>query len=231
MELRFVERLIKVRFKNKRTLQSALTHFSCFGTKKLANGSNYERLEFLGDSLLSAYVSKIIFNKYRDSSEEELTNLRSALTSNRNLSKVAKAIGIADFVNINRNAFRYKLLQKNLDQIYAESLEALIGAIFIDRGEKKAQKFIETYVLSRLGEAVGEANCDDPKSALQKLLHQKYNENPVYIKLKEEGRHENYRCFVGVFISGRMLGKGEGHDKQNASENAAMDALARHLKK
>ena len=228
-EIKSVEKLIGVRFHHKDVLRRALTHYSCFGCSKTMTDQHYERLEFLGDALLSANISRVIFRRYPEASEEDLTNLRSELSSNAVLAGIAKDIGLTKYVRYSDEPFEYKFTERSRDGIYADSLEAVIGAIYVDRGERKARKFIRRHILSRLPAAEHRAEQDNPKTALQKLVHQTHGENPTYEKLEESGNHEDYRCRVGVYVAGEILAEGEGVNKQAASEAAAEEALLRLL--
>ncbi len=220
-----LERNLKLRFRRKELLAQALTHYSCFGAKKHSGDCHYERLEFLGDSLLSAHISKNIFKLYPDASEEDLTVLRSELTSNKVLADLARQIGLDKFVRYSDYPFAFHFTARSRDQIFADSLEAVVGAVFVDRGERAARKFIERHILSRLDEAMRRAGQDNPKSALQKLVHQRYNENPVYVKLAETGEHDTYKCTVQVTVCGQPLASADGVNKKEASEKTAEQAL------
>jgi ribonuclease III len=227
--LKEIEKRIGIRFRHKELLRQAITHYSCFGRYKNGQNSHYERLEFLGDSVLGSYISQIIFQTHPDYSEEELTNLKSELTSNNFLAEVAEKIGLSGFIRFSDEPFDYCFTERSRLQIYADCVEAIIGAICIDRGERRARKFIDRHILSRLGDATERAGQDDPKSALQKLIHQKYNENPVYERLGETGTGEDYRCQVGVYVRGKLLAAGTGVNKKEAGANAAEAALLQQL--
>jgi len=228
-DIREIEKCIGLRFWNKELLRQAVTHYSCFGRYKNGQNSHYERLEFLGDSVLGSYISQVIFKTHPDYSEEELTNLKSELTSNDFLADVATKLGLAKFIRFSDAAFDYNFTERSRLQIYADAVEAIIGAICIDRGERRARKFIDRHILSRLEDATERAGQDDPKSALQKLIHQKYNENPVYERLGETGTDEDYRCRVGVYVQGKLLAEGTGVNKKTAGANAAEAALLKQL--
>ena len=220
-----LERNLKLHFRHKDLLAQALTHYSCFGAKKHRGDCHYERLEFLGDSLLSAHISKNIFKLYPDASEEDLTVLRSELTSNKVLADIARQIGLDKFARYSDYAFSHHFTARSREQIFADCLEAVVGAVFVDRGERAARKFIERHILSRLDEAMRRAGQDNPKSALQKLVHQRYNENPLYTKVAESGEHDTYKCTVEVSVRGQGLAQADGVNKKEASEKAAEQAL------
>lgn len=228
-ELKEVQKIIKVRFRDKKTLEKALTHYSCFGRSKSNCNSHYERLEFLGDSILGSYISQFIFSLNPDATEEELTNLRSELTSNSFLAEVALGLGLDKYIRFSDEPFDYNFTERSRYHIYADSVEAIIGAICVDRGEKASRRFIKKHILPRLGEASKRAEQDNPKSALQKLLHQQFSENPTYEKLSESGCGEDYCCEVGVYVDGKLLAKAEGVNKKDASEKAAEMALLAQL--
>ncbi len=222
---RELEYTLRLRFRRQELLAQALTHYSCFGVKKHRGDGHYERLEFLGDSLLSAHISKNIFKLYPDASEEDLTVLRSELTSNKVLADISRQIGLDKFVRYSDGVFSYHFTARSREQIFADCLEAVVGAVFVDRGERAARKFIERHILSRLDEAMRRAGQDNPKSALQKLVHQRYNENPLYTKRAESGEHDTYCCTVEVSVRGQVLARAGGVNKKEASEKAAEQAL------
>lgn len=218
---------IEIRFTNPKLLETAFIHRSYLNEHKDFKGDSNERMEFLGDSVLSLIVSKFLFSELPKSTEGELTQIRASLVRTETLA----------FLSQNLELGQYLLLAKGEEEsggrdsktILANTFESLIGAIFLDKGIDQAQKFIEKNILSNW-KNLTQAAAADNKSKLQEILQRKYHLSPTYKLIKSWGPDHDRSFEVGVYKKEELLGSGLGKNKQLAAQNAAENAIAR-LKK
>ena len=225
-DLKELEKIIQVKFKSKNLLKQALTHRSYINEHqddKAGKLGHNERLEFLGDAVLELVVTEYLYKKY-DNPEGELTNWRASLVNAKILSLIAKKIGLNDFLFLSKGESGDKD-SKARSYILANALEALIGAIYLDKGMKKVWQFIEKFILVNLKEVIEKQLYLDPKSQFQELSQEKYGITPNYKVLSESGPDHKKYFEIGVFIGEKMIAKGSGDSKQEAQEAAAKQAL------
>lgn len=215
------EKLISVKFKDKKLLDLAFVHKSYINETSEHREHN-ERLEFLGDAVLELVVTEFLFSNY-NRPEGELTNFRSALVRGANLAEIAKKINLGQYLYLGRGEERSGGRQKNY--ILANVVEALIGAIFLDQGYKKCHEFITKFIISYLGEILAKGLDVDPKSRLQEISQSKFNVTPAYKLISESGPDHSKVFVMGVFIGEEKFGEGTGSSKQQAEQNAAADAI------
>jgi ribonuclease-3 len=215
-------------FKNKRLFEEVFTHRSYLNESKKASFSN-ERLEFLGDSILSFIVSSFIFSHFKDAKEGAMTSLRSKLTNTQTLSKIAEKLELGKYIKLSKGEGQSGG-RKN-KTILENTYEALVAGIYLDQGLEKAQKFVEDTLLASIPEILGTKNLSqydtlkDPKSRLQEITQKTKEITPIYKILKEEGPDHNKIYTAGVFLNEQLLAKGVGHSKQEAEKEAAKKAL------
>lgn len=209
-------------FKNKDLYKNALIHRSYLNESKEKLESN-ERLEFLGDSILSFVVSQFLYKKYPNFDEGKLTNLRSLLVNTRNLAQVSDEIGLGKHLYLSKGE-EESGGRKN-QSLLADALEALIGALFLDQGLSAVNAFIEEVVLPREEEFIANDLLKDPKSLLQEKVQAYKKSSPIYDVVKEEGPAHAKTFTIGVFVNKELIGEGQGRSKQIAEENAAIKAL------
>src|SRR3989344_8896206 len=164
-------------FKNKQLLSLAFTHRSYLNESKEAIESN-ERLEFLGDSILSLVVSEYLYKNYPAFNEGKLTNLRALLVNTKNLAENARKLEFGKLLKLSKGEEESK--GRENQSLLADSFEALIGAIYLDQGTSVARSFIESTVLASVDEFVGKNTFKDPKSLLQEYVQAKHQKSPVY---------------------------------------------------
>lgn len=210
------------KFKNIKLLDQAFTHRSYLNETRDKVPSN-ERLEFLGDSILSFVVSDYLFGMYPDFEEGTLTNLRSMLVNTKNLSKVADALGFGTKLKLSKGEEESK--GRSNPSLLADSFEAFIGALYLDQGLKEVSNFLKKILLSNVHELVQKKTYKDPKSLLQEEIQAKKQSSPFYKVLEEAGPAHRKSFTVGVFVGDKMLGVGTGKSKQEASEMAAKQSL------
>ncbi|KKQ22669.1 MAG: Ribonuclease 3 [Candidatus Wolfebacteria bacterium GW2011_GWC1_37_10] len=218
-----MEEKLGVVFKNKDLLKESLTHRSYLNENPSWGLNNNERLEFLGDAVLELAVTEMLFEKYPNYSEGDLTSIRSALVNYQMLSDVAKEIELNDYILLSRG--EAKDTGKARDVILANAFEAVLGAIYLDAGYETMKKFVDLYVMKRLKEVMEKGLYKDPKSLLQEIVQEKMKLTPNYQVLSEEGPDHAKIFTVGVFFDGKLIAKGEGSSKQEAEVDAAKEAL------
>jgi len=199
-------------------LAQALTHRS-------KSSRNYERLEFLGDSILGFVVAAELFARYPGLSEGELTRLRATLVRKESLAEVARSIDLGSFLNLGSGELRSGGFDR--DSILADALEALFGAIYIDRGIETVENCIHRLFEKRF-EGLGlESLQKDPKTMLQEHLQKNSIETPNYEVLEVKGAaHDQYFVVSCEIEGGRRKYVGEGRSRKKAEQDAASKALA-----
>lgn len=217
-----LEKKIKIEFKNKKLLKQAFIHRSYLNENVGLDLDNNERLEFLGDAVLELVVTQYLYENYKEP-EGELTNWRAALVKRPMLASVAKDLSIGKFLYLSKG--EEKTGGRSRELILANTLEALIGAIYIDQGFEQAQKFIKKHILSRLPEILQKKLYIDPKSKLQEFAQETMGITPTYKILAEYGPDHAKSFTVGVYLKGKLVGQGSGSSKQIAQQAAASSAL------
>lgn len=218
-----LEKQLQIDFKNKDLLLQAFVHRSYLNENPDLRVGHNERLEFLGDAVLELVVTEYIFKHYPEKPEGELTTWRAALVNTKMLSEVSHHLGFEDFLLLSRGEDKEK--GKARQYILANTIEAFIGGLYIDRGLRVCQKFITDYILSELPRVLENRLFRDAKSLFQEQAQEKYGITPTYGVLKEWGPDHAKRFVVGVFLKGRKVAEGEGFSKQEAEEEAARMAL------
>jgi len=218
------EKIIGYKFNNIKVLEESLTHSSYSNEDKAYNKVNNERLEFLGDAVLSISVSRYIFDEFPDYPEGDLTKLRAQVVCEDTLSLVAA----------NLNLGKYLLLGKGEESsggrerksILADAVEAVIAAIYLDGGYKQAEKFVLNNLTEYIKLAVKGKIITDFKSYLQEYYQSKSQSCKIrYVVTKEEGPDHDKVFHVNVMVNKNVAGKGVGKNKKIAEQNAAKDAL------
>ena len=221
-KLEHFEKILNFKFKNKQNLINSLLHPSYVKEKSLKDEIVYnifERLEFLGDRVLGLIISNLIYNKFKDSNEGDLTKKLSYLVKKDFLFKIALEINIDKFLK-----YSFKKNNPRMNKsILADSVESLIGSIFIDSGYNKTLKFIESIWGKYLN--LEASNKQDPKTHLQELLQQKSHALPQYLLLKKEGPPHSPIFTVTLEVLNLKIINGKGKSKREAEKNAAQKAL------
>ena len=222
--LRKLQEKMQINFKNESLLKNAFIHRSYLNEHKNFTGQSNERLEFLGDSILSLVVSKYLYEKLPQSPEGELTQLRAALVRTETLAKLAKNLALGDYLYLSRG--EEDTGGRTNDTILANTFEALIGSIFLDQGLDVTEHFIEKTILSNWKELAKTAVSDN-KSKLQEVLQRQHHKSPTYKLINSWGPDHDRLFKVAVYIDDKLLGSGSGKNKQSAAQDAAHDALSR----
>lgn len=212
-----------IEFKNKELLTRAFTHRSYLNENPNLNLRHNERLEFLGDAVLELVVTEYLYENYPDKPEGELTTWRAALVNAKMLSEVAKSLHFNDFLLMSRGEGQEE--GKARDYILANTMEAFIGALYLDQGLEICEKFIEERILSRLPVILTEKLFEDAKSRFQELAQEKTGITPTYQVLDEWGPDHEKNFRVGVVLQNEVIAEGRGTSKQEAEQDAASQAL------
>ena len=220
---RNLEKKLGVKFKNPKLLLEALTHRSYLNETSKKGLSSNERLEFLGDSVLSFIISHWLFRLFPDYSEGTLTNLRSNLVKTESLAKIARKLSLGNFLLLSKGE-KESGGQDN-PVLLANCLEAVIGAIFLDQGIDSVKNFIQRNFKNSLETLLLKGEFKDFKSLLQEKTQKINKISPVYKTIKEIGPDHAKIFTVGVFLGKKLLAKGKGKSKQLAEEQAAEYAL------
>jgi ribonuclease-3 len=221
--LREMEELLDCRFSDPLLLQQALVH-SSFSFEQLDDGLNNETLEFLGDAVLDLAVSDMLFRMYPSLREGEMTKMRAELVREASLAKLAGEVGVGDHLMFGRGEESSGGRQK--PSILAAALEAIIGAIYMDRGFAGALHFIREHFAELLPPEKGKMVVENAKSHLQEFLQEHFSQAPSYHLDAEEGPDHAKTFTVTVRFMEEILGTGSGSSKKAAEQQAAARALA-----
>ena len=219
------EETIDYKFNNKEYILEALTHSSYSNENKRYNFN--ERLEFLGDSVLSIVVSDYLFNNEKDLPEGELTKLRASIVCEESLSEVANKINLGDFMLLGKG--EEATGGRERISILADAFEDVIAAIYLDGSIEDAKKFILTNMEDIILDARRGKIFRDYKTHLQEVLQGKGESNIWYKLIDEKGPDHNKRFIMEVGINKDVLGVGEGKSKKEAEQFAARVALNKIL--
>jgi len=222
-DFRKLEKEIGVDFKNKNLLIQAFIHRSYINENIKTGLLNNERLEFLGDAVLELISTVFLFEKYPDLAEGELTSYRAALVNTNSIGEVAKVLGFNDYLFLSKG--ESKDLGRARFSILADSYEAVVGAIFLDKGYEMAKDFVIKSLLVNIDKIIEAGKYKDAKSKVQEISQEKLFITPSYKVLTETGPDHNKKFIVGIYFGKEEIAKGEGRSKQEAETEAAKNAL------
>ncbi len=214
-------------FENIALLVTAMTHRSYMNEHKKSAKEHNERLEFLGDAVLELSVTDYLYRQHQEP-EGILTSWRAALVRTESIGAAGELLGYEPLLRLSRGEKRGT--DRARQQILANAFEALIGAIYLERGYQDADSFINTHILSKLEGILQAGSWRDPKSHLQEVAQSVDGQTPQYKVLEETGPDHDKIFSLGVFVAGKLMGKGTGPSKQFAQQQAAQEALARYAK-
>ena len=212
-----------IKTKNKELYERAFTH-SSFNSDAKTHHHDYERLEFMGDSVLGFVVASLIFKHHPEMEEGDMTRMKSTLVQSMSLAKFAKELGYDEFIRAG-HSLSFEEASKN-HNILEDVFEAVIGAMYIDQGIEFCIQFI-TKVFEN--EVINFKSDDykDYKSLLQEAMQAEYRESVVYKTLEENGPPHDRTFKVAVTFNDIVLGVGVGKSKKEAAQKAAKDALSK----
>lgn len=210
-----IEKNFKIKIKNKNLIEISLTHTS---KEILEPPINFERLEFLGDSIINFLITEKVFKKYKNYSEGVLAKYKAILISKETLSKFAKILKINEYLILGKGEERNYGREK--ENILCDAFESFIGAIYLDSGLRTTRK-----IINKLIKNIKIDKIYDTKTYLQEITQKRFDSLPKYSVLEVKGLEHNKTYIVGVFVNDKIVGVGEGKSKKEAEKEAARKAI------
>ena len=207
-------------------LTTALTH-SSYANEMKAKGVVTEcnqRLEFLGDAVLSLIMSEYIYLKLKDCQEGELTRIRASIVCEDSLFNFAESLGLGEALFLGKGEIMSN--GRNRKSILADAFEAVLGSVFIDGGLEAAKKFLLKFILKPVDDIVSSGRIKDYKSVLQQMVQQLEGEILEYVLISETGPAHEKVFEVRAVLNNNIVGEGKGRSKKEAEQHAAKEALA-----
>lgn len=223
----FAREQLGFEFNEIQLLVTALTHRSYVNEHKKSVSEHNERLEFLGDAVLELVTTDYLFSNYNEP-EGILTSWRAALVRTESISDAGSKLGFESLIRMSKGEKSGS--DRARAQILANAFEAVVGAIYLERGYDDAATFIHKHITSKLESILSEGSWRDPKSHLQELVQRHDGHTPQYKVLSEDGPDHDKVFTLGVFSGTKQIGKGSGPSKQSAQQQAARDALSGYEK-
>ncbi|MHC5540986.1 ribonuclease III [Singulisphaera rosea] len=212
------QEVLHYRFRDPTYLQEALTHASGANHRLVSN----ERLEFLGDAILGAIVCEVLFRKFPEYLEGDLTRIKSVVVSRRTCAKISQRLGLDAFLVLGKGMGGQ---DETPSSALADVFESLIGAIYLDGGMEAAQQFILRHIEAEIEATVGGQGGINYKSNLQQVAQRQFGETPTYLLLDEKGP-DHSKCFkISAQIGRQSYAPAWGRNKKDAEQRAAMNAL------
>lgn len=221
----FAREVLGFEFQNIDYLVTAFTHRSYVNEHRKSVSEHNERLEFLGDAVLELVVTDFLFRNYAEP-EGILTSWRASLVRTESIGDAGNKLGYEPLMRMSRGEKQGS--DRARMQILANAFEALIGAIYLERGYDDAAAFIAKNINSKLESILKEGSWRDPKSHLQEVMQRKDGVTPRYAVLEEVGPDHDKVFTLGVYSADRLISKGTGPSKQAAQQEAAKAALSQY---
>jgi ribonuclease-3 len=218
-----LEKKINITFNDKNLLKQAFVHRSFLNENRTFPLGHNERLEFLGDAVLELVITDYLYQKYPEKNEGDMTSLRSALVNAQTLYQVGSNLGINEFLLLSRG--ESKDMGRARQYILANTIESLIGSIYLDRGYEIAKKFIYDHITPLIDKIIEDETFIDSKSLFQEKAQEHEGSTPVYKTIKESGPDHDKHFTVGVYVNNNLVAQGEGDSKQDAEQMAAKNGL------
>jgi len=225
-DLRGFEAVLHYKFRDTELARQALTHRSYLHSlpdKEKGGGESNERMEFLGDSVVGLVVNEFLYRKFTSLREGELTKMKSLLVSRVILSRTAKDMGLGDHILLSEAETGSG--GRDRASILADTLEGVIGAVYLDGGLEPARRLTERLLLRQVHEILSDANLANYKSMLQEYVQGEFKTHPQYRISSEIGPDHEKVFTVEVVVNQKVLGRGHGSNKKEAEQEAARDAL------
>lgn len=220
---RDIQDIISYHFRDPSILSEALTHRSYAKSSSDDDGPTFERLEFLGDSILGMIVAEDLYKMFPGKPEGKLTKLKAALVNEQTLSTIAREMGLGDHILL--SAEEAAAGGRDRPSITSDCFEAVIAAIYLDGGLEPARKFVGEFIMSRIEDVQADASIRNFKGELLELTQGQGAGVPRYEVIDERGPDHDKTFTVTVHGFGKKLGVGKGHSKKEAEQNAAHEAL------
>lgn len=223
MNFKELQKTMGLQFTDEKLLKQAFVHRSYLNEHKEFFVSN-ERLEFLGDAILSFLTSQFLYQTYPTYPEGILTNIRSSLVKTTSLAEVARQLNFGDVLMLSRG--EEESGGRRNRSLLADTFEAFLGALFLDQGIGVARTFLMKTLFPKAAEVIEKKSYIDFKSFLQEVIQETSRVSPTYRVTKTEGPDHAKVFWVEAVVEGKVLGNGKGKSKQEAQQNAAAAGLA-----
>jgi len=217
------EKKTNIIFNDKKLLEQAFIHRSYINENTGSHLSHNERLEFLGDAVLELIVTDYLYNKYPDRDEGDLTAYRSSLVNAIIIGEVALELGMNEYLLLSKG--EAKDIGKARGYILANTYEAYVGAVYLDRGYDVAKDFIAKTLFNRIDGIVAKKLWRDAKSLVQEKSQEYLNVTPSYRVMSEVGPDHDKHFTIGIYFGTDLIAEGKGKSKQEAEQAAAHKAL------
>jgi ribonuclease III len=218
------QKIIRIKFNRKSLLNRALTHRSYVNESGQDLHDN-ERLEYLGDSVLALIVNEYLYQHFEHYQEGSLAKIKSAVVSENTLSRVAQRINLGNFILMGKGEEQSG--GRDRPSILANTLEAVIGSIYLDLDLKNCRKFVLKLLKQEIDTIDSQSYLRDPKTTLQEYVQKFYKERPVYQVVEERGPDHKKEFVIRLLIKGTEITIGVGSSKRKAEMEAAASALRR----
>ena len=217
-----LEQRLGYAYRDRALLETALSHSSYANERCQQPLASYERLEFLGDSILGFVTAEYLYSVFPTKPEGELTRIRAELVCEKNLAEVARSLHLGDYLLLGHGEAQTG--GRDRSGILCDVMESLIAAAYLDGGFAAAKGIIDRLILTRLTEVV---KTHDYKTELQELVQQKKNQHLTYELIGESGPDHCKEFSVRVLLNGQPVGEGSGTSKKRAEQSAAAQAISR----
>lgn len=218
-----LQKKLRIKFKDESLLKQSFVHRSYLNENPAFGLNHNERLEFLGDAVLELITTEYLFKNYPDLAEGEMTNLRAALVNAQMLSKISERLNFNEFLYLSKG--ESKETGRGRQYILANTFEAFIGALYLDGGYKPARDFISEILIPELNGIIKNKLWRDPKSLFQEAAQERVGITPIYKVLGESGPDHAKTFKVGVYLNNDLVSSGAGSSKNEAEQQAALNAL------
>ncbi len=220
-----VETILGYRFATTAHIVDALTRRSFWHENRDICSGHNERLEFLGDAVLGLVVADMLYQEFPSAEEGELQKKRASIVNKKALARVMRRLNLARFIRMGRGDELSGC--RDRDSILADTLEALIAAVYLDGGFERAEEVIEKHFYPLVSRSATSDGMEDCKSLLQEKAQGQLGITPTYSVMDQWGQDHQKTFCVGVYLGNEMVGVGKGRNKREAQQNAAREALSK----
>lgn len=217
------EKKCNLEFENKSLLEQAFIHRSYINENKGLEKEHNERLEFLGDAVLELVITDFLFAKFPNVKEGILTAYRSSLVRTESISAAARSMGMNDLLKLSKGESRDQ--GKARDYILANTFEAFVGAVYLDRGYEAAKTIIADTLFENIDEVIKSGSWKDAKSEVQEYAQEHYSETPRYELVSAVGPDHDKHFVMAIYFGDKKIAEGSGNSKQKAQQDAAQYAI------
>jgi len=224
LKVKEIEKIFNIKIKNKDIWLQAVIHKSWLFYHHLTNLPNNEKLEFIGDAILQMIVSLYLYENFKDLDEGKLSLIRANLVNRHRLGEIALKLNLDRIINISP-----VLDKKGKLTVLGDSLEAIIGALYLDQGEEKTKEFIYEHILKDTAEVIKKGEIKDPKTYFQEIIQKKYGLLPEYKITEVSGPPHQRKFKVALYLKDVKISEGQGTSKQEAEFDAALKAIEKFM--